>query len=138
MVRSFIESLKEDKITVFLCTHNLTEASSLSDRVCFIKQKIIRIATLSELQDHDQNKRVEIVFKGGADRYRNLLDDISGVDGLDIKGNTASVFVRHPEKTNPEIIRELVKNNIDILYINEIKASLEDIYLDLIKDEGDR
>ena len=56
MVRSFIESLKQENITVFLCTHNLTEASSLSDRVCFIKQKIIRIATLSELQAHNKNR----------------------------------------------------------------------------------
>ena len=72
MVRSFIESLKEDKITVFLCTHNLAEASSLSDRVCFIKQKIIRIATLSELQDHGQDKRVEIVFKAGCGEIQDF------------------------------------------------------------------
>ncbi len=40
MVRNFIKSLKKKKITVFLCTHNLTEASSLSDRICFIKKNI--------------------------------------------------------------------------------------------------
>jgi ABC-2 type transport system ATP-binding protein len=135
MVRSFIKSLKEEKITVFLCTHNLTEASSLSDRVCFIKQKIIRIATLDELQDHDRNKRVEIVFRQDAERYRSLLEGLNTVKSIKIRDNSASVYVEEPEKTNPRIIRELVNNNIDILYINEIKATLEDIYLDLIKDE---
>ena len=135
MVRNFIESLKQEKITVFLCTHNLTEASTLSDRVCFIKRKIIRIATLSELQDHDKNKRVEIVFKEDAGRYRVLLEDITGISNMDIRDNIASLFIEEPEKTNPEIIRRLVNNNIDILYINQIKATLEDIYLDLIKDE---
>lgn len=135
MVRNFIESLKQEKITVFLCTHNLAEASTLSDRVCFIKRKIIRIATLSELQDHDKNKRVEIVFKEDAGRYRVLLEDITGISNMDIRDNIASLFIEEPEKTNPEIIRRLVNNNIDILYINQIKATLEDIYLDLIKDE---
>jgi len=135
MVRSFIESLKEDRITVFLCTHNLAEASSLSDRVCFIKRKIIRIATLDELQDRDKNKRVEIVFKEDAERYRDLLEGMDGIKGLDIRENTASVFVEDPDNTNPGMIRELIDNNIEILYINQIKASLEDIYLDLIKDE---
>jgi ABC-2 type transport system ATP-binding protein len=135
MVRSFIEDLKQEKITVFLCTHNLTEASTLSDRVCFIKQKIIRISTLSELQAHDKNKGIEIVFKQDSERYRKLLESISGINNVDANDNIASVFVENPEVTNPEIIRQLVNNDIDILYVNEIKASLEDIYLELIKDE---
>jgi len=138
MVRNFIESLKQENITVFLCTHNLAEASSLSDRVCFIKQKIIRIATLSELQSHEKNKRVEIVFKQDASRYRNLLGSIPGINSLNIMDNTASVFVENPESDNPRIIRQLINNDIDILYINAIKASLEDIYLELIKDEEPR
>ena len=36
MVRSFIEQLKNDKTTVFLCTHNLEELRA-SDVVCIIK-----------------------------------------------------------------------------------------------------
>jgi ABC-2 type transport system ATP-binding protein len=138
MVRNFIESLKQENITVFLCTHNLTEASSLSDRVCFIKQKIIRIATLSELQSHEKNKRVEIVFKQDASRYRKVLESIPGINSLNIMDNTASVFVENPESDNPGIIKRLANNDIDILYVNEIKASLEDIYLELIKDEETR
>lgn len=136
MVRGFIKNLKEDNITVFLCTHNLAEASSLSDRVCFIKGKIIRIASLAELQDHGRNKRIEIIFKDNAERYRTILEKIKSISEIEIKDNIASIFVEKPEKSNPAIINELVKNNIDILYINEIKASLEDIYLELIKDEG--
>lgn len=135
MVRGFIESLKQEKMTVFLCTHNLTEAASLCDRVCFIKQKIIKIASLSELQAHDSNKRIEVVFKHDAEKYRELLRTVSGVSSVDLRDNTASIFVEKPEETNPGIIRELVNNNAEILYINQVKASLEDIYLELVKDE---
>jgi len=138
MVRNFIDSLKEEKITVFLCTHNLAEASSLSDRVCFIKQKIIKTATLGELQNNRKNTRVEIVFKQDAAGYYGIIKGIEGVDGVDITKNKASVLVRQPEKTNPEIIKVLAGKNADILYVNEVKASLEEIYLDLVKDEKDR
>jgi len=93
---------------------------------------------LKELQDHDRNKRVELIFKDNAERYRTLLEKMEGISGMEIKDNTVSVFVKEPEKSNPGIISELVKNNIDILYVNEIKASLEDIYLELIRDEGAR
>ena len=135
MVRNFIQSLKKERTTVFLCTHNLTEASSLSDRVCFIKKKIIRIASLGELQNHDRHRKVEIVFGDEAKKFIPVLKNIKNILEVDTNKNKAILLVNEPEKSNPGIIRELIANNIDILYINEIKVSLEEIYLDLIKDE---
>jgi len=136
MVRIFIESLKKERTTVFLCTHNLEEASNLSDRVCIIKKKIIRIATLSELQNDDKNKRAEIVFTDDADRYAKLLEEISGVKIIHIDKNKAAVAIEKPETSNPLIIKKLIDSGAGILYFNEVKATLEEIYLDLIKDEN--
>jgi len=135
MVRNFIEILKKEKTTVFLCTHNLEEASNLSDRVCIIKRKIIRIATLSELQSDDKNKRVEIVFTDNASRYIKLLEEIDKIKDIHADNNRAILVIEEPEISNPLIIKKLVDNGAEILYFNEIKATLEEIYLDLIKDE---
>ena len=135
MVRNFIQSLKKERTTVFLCTHNLTEASNLSDRVCFIKKKIIRIASLGELQNHDRHRKVEIVFGDEAKKFIPVLKNIKNILEVDTNKNKAILLVNEPEKSNPGIVRKLIANDIDILYINEIKASLEEIYLDLIKDE---
>lgn len=135
MVRNFIESLKKEKTTIFLCTHNLEEASNLSDRVCIIKKRIIRIATLSELQSDDKNKRVEIVFTDNASRYIKLLEEIDKIKDIQADNNRAILVIEEPEISNPLIIKKLVDNGAEILYFNEIKATLEEIYLDLIKDE---
>jgi len=135
MVRTFIDSLKKEKTTVFLCTHNLEEASNLSDRVCIIKRKIIRIATLSELQNDDKNKRVEIVFSNDADRYIKLMEETSGIKNIQTDKNRAILVIEKPEISNPLIIKKLVDSGAGILYFNEIKATLEEIYLALIKDE---
>ncbi len=135
MVRTFIESLKKEKTTVFLCTHNLEEASNLSDRVCIIKKKIIRIATLSELQSDDKNKRVEIIFVDDATRYIKLMEEIDEIKNIHTEENKAIVVIEKPEISNPLIIKKLVDSGAGILYFNEIKATLEEIYLDLIKDE---
>jgi ABC-2 type transport system ATP-binding protein len=135
MVRNFIESLKKEKTTVFLCTHNLEEASNLSDRVCIIKRKIIRIATLSELQNDDKNKRVEIVFTENASKYIKLLEEIDKIKDIQADNNRAILVIEEPEISNPLIIKKLVGNGAEILYFNEIKATLEEIYLDLIKDK---
>ena len=135
MVRIFIENLKKEKTTVFLCTHNLEEASNLSDRVCIIKKKIIRIATLSELQNDDKNKRVEIIFTDDADRYVKLLEGASGVKTIHFEKNRATIVIEKPETSNPLIIKKLIDSGAGILYFNEVKATLEEIYLDLIKGE---
>ena len=135
MVRNFIEGLKKERTTVFLCTHNLTEASSLSDRICFIKKKIIRIASLGELQNHDKHRKVEIVFSDNAEKFIPVLKNIKNILEVETNKNRAILLVNEPGKSNPGIIRELTSSGIDILYLNEIKASLEEIYLDLIKDE---
>ncbi|MBE3090678.1 MAG: ABC transporter ATP-binding protein [Actinobacteria bacterium] len=135
MVRNFIESLKKEKTTVFLCTHNLEEASNLSDRVCIIKRKIIRIATLSELQSDDKNKRVEIIFTENASKYIKLLEEIDKIKDIQADNNRAILVIEEPEISNPLIIKKLVGNGAEILYFNEIKATLEEIYLDLIKDK---
>ncbi|MDP3012212.1 MAG: ABC transporter ATP-binding protein [Candidatus Hydromicrobium sp.] len=135
MVRNFIESLKKEKTTVFLCTHNLEEASDLSDRVCIIERKIIRIATLSELQNGDKNKRVEIVFTENASKYIKLLEEIDKIKDIQADNNRAILVIEEPEISNPLIIKKLVGNGAEILYFNEIKATLEEIYLDLIKDK---
>ena len=124
MVRNFIESLKEEKTTVFLCTHNLEEASNLSDRVCILKRKIIRIATLSELQSDDKDKRVEIVFADNASRYVKLLEEIDKIKDIQTDSNRAILVIKEPEISNPLIIKKIIDNGAKILYFNEIKATL--------------
>lgn len=135
MVRNFIDSLKKEKTTVFLCTHNLEEASSLSDRVCIIKKKIIRIATLLELQNGDRGKRVEIVFRDDADKYTKLIKETSQIKNIQTDKNKAMLVIENPEISNPIILKKLVDSRAKIIYFNQIKASLEEIYLDLIRDE---
>ena len=135
MVRNFIDSLKKEKTTVFLCTHNLEEASGLSDRVCIIKKKIIRIASLSELQSGDRGKRVEIVFADDADRYVKLMEEINRIKNIRTDKNRAILVIENPEVSNPIVLKKLIGSGAKIIYFNQIKASLEEIYLDLISDE---
>ena len=138
LVRDFIETLKGEGRTIFLCTHNLEEASRLSDRVCIINRKIIRIATLSELQNSDKNKRVEIVFKDSAFRYTGLLKEFREIKDIQTDNNRVLALIEKPEITNPLIIKKLIDNGAGIIYFNEIKTTLEEIYLDLIKNEEEK
>ena len=133
MVRKFIEGLKNEKITVFLCTHNLEEASNLSDIVCIIKSKIVRISTLGDLQQYKKGTRVEIVLKKETGRFADTLKKIQEISSIETDGEKINLTLENPRELNPVIIRILVEAGAEIIYFNEIKASLEEIYLDLIK-----
>ena len=134
MVRNFIESLKKEKTTVFLCTHNLEEASNLSDRVCIIKNKIIKIASLAELQTNKKYKNVEIVFKDDSKKFIDIIKPIKEIISISAEQNKINLSLEKPQITNPIIIKKLIENGAEILYFNEITESLEEIYLDLIKE----
>ena len=133
MVRNFIENQKNEKTTVFLCTHNLEEASNLSDVVCIIKNRIIKISTLDDLQRSKKGKKIEIVFNQPAVRYAGILRDFTEIIDLEVKEDKINFSMENPEKINPVIIKKLVDSGAEIVYFNEIKASLEEIYLDLIR-----
>ena len=49
--------------------------------------------------------------------------------------NKVKISLENPEAINPIIIKKLVENGAEILYFNEIKVSLEEIYLDLIRED---
>ncbi|MFO7929163.1 MAG: ABC transporter ATP-binding protein [Candidatus Humimicrobiaceae bacterium] len=135
MVRDFIISLKKEETTVFLCTHNLAEASSLSDRVCIINREIIKVASLEELQNYKKNRMAELILKDDAKKYAGFLKDIKNILDVSIRDNKVLLSLSDPENTNPKIIKKLVERGAEIQYFNEIKASLEDIYLDLMRTE---
>lgn len=135
IVRNFIENLKkDDNTTVFLCTHNLEEASNLSDVVCIIKNKIIAISTLEELQNNISGKKVEITFNGEIDKIKSILGSFSDINILkETQSNKLLISINNPEINNPVILKKLVDSGIEIVYFNEVRASLEEIYLDLIR-----
>jgi ABC-2 type transport system ATP-binding protein len=43
------------------------------------------------------------------------------------------VNLDNPERDNPDIIRALVTAGADIQFVGELRRSLEDVYLELIK-----
>jgi ABC-2 type transport system ATP-binding protein len=47
--------------------------------------------------------------------------------------NKLVVTLDEPESRNPEIVRSLVKAGADIQFVGELRHSLEDVYLQLVK-----
>ena len=93
MQQKFFELIEQENkkgATVFFSSHILGEVQRMCSRVAFIKDgKIIKLEKMSTLQENNY-KRISVTAKSAiAKEYFN----ISGVNDLELKGNTAN-FIR--------------------------------------------
>ncbi len=137
LVHDFIVELKAEGRTIFLCTHNLDEADRLCDRIGVMKQRLIRVDTPEnlrhELYGHRVAFHVRAVDLACTDLVRGL-PFVRQVQPLTVNGGGAIVVdLDDPIRQDPVIVRALVEAGADIQFVGELRHSLEDVYLQLIK-----
>ncbi len=129
LVREFIEALRQEGRTIFLCTHNLDEADRLCDRIGIFKSRLIEIDTPENLRNKLYGRKVVFHLR---DLHPDWVLQIAGLEGVkeaqSISGKLV-VGLDDPEGINPEIIRTLVRAGADIQFVGELRHSLEDVYL---------
>jgi len=134
LVRDFIAELRQEGRTIFLCTHNLDEADRLCDRIAVFKSRLLVVDTPARLRAQLFGRKVVFhlhsLDEKLVDQVRLLpfAKDVRAVD------NKLLVTLDDPEAYNPEIIRLLVEAGADVQFVGELRHSLEDVYLQLVKN----
>lgn len=137
LVRDFIKLLRKEGRTIILCTHNLDEADELCDRIGVFKTRMIEMGKPTELRAKLFGRRVVFHLSAMDPAYLKLFDDLPEVIDRQIVENKLVLTVTEPEQQNPELIRRLVDQGAQIQFVGELRHSLEDVYLQLIKEEPD-
>ena len=134
LVRDFIAELRNEGRTIFLCTHNLDEADRLCDRIGVFKTHMLVVDTPAKLRSQVFGRKVVFhllrVDSGLADAVLRLpfAREARVVD------NKLVVTLEDPETNNPAVIRALVGAGAEIQFVGELRHSLEDVYLQLVKN----
>ena len=135
-VREFIEGIRSEGRTVFLCTHNLDEADRLCDRIAFFRRTIIRIDTparlRAELYGHTTEFRL-VPHSRPEDLAR--IRAVAGVSEVRAENGSILVSSSDPLNTNPRVVRALVDAGAELAYVTERRASLEDVYLKVVEEQ---
>lgn len=131
-VRDFVEELRGQGRTVLLCTHNLEEADRLCDRIAIFRRSLIDIGTVESLREklfgHQTVIRLRQPLPGVADR----ISQLPLVKSVTVEGNLVTVDVTRSGDANPAIVRAVVEGGGDILFVEEQRHSLENVYLSLV------
>ncbi|MFQ5795492.1 MAG: ATP-binding cassette domain-containing protein [Candidatus Bipolaricaulia bacterium] len=135
IVRDFIAELAEQERTIFLCTHNLDEADRLCDRIGFMNEQLIEVGTPEGLKGKRYGKKIAIHLRKPLLGIERALD-FDFVEEIHPTDNRLIITLSDPETQNPLLIKKIVEMGGEIQYVNELKHSLEDVYLELMK-EGD-
>ncbi len=135
-VRAFIETLRGEGRTIFLCTHNLDEADRLCDRVGVIRQRLIRVDTPANLRHSLYGRSVRVRLRGVSPGLAATIEALPFVRSATPLNGGLRIALDDPEAHNPELVRALVAAGADILYVEEEEHSLEQVYFDLLR-EGD-
>lgn len=132
MVRDFIEGLKEHGRTIFMCTHNLDEADRLCDRIGIFKQRLIAVDTPQALRQQLYGRKVVFHLRELNPQWIQMIKVLPFVDQAEEVNGKLVVSLENPERDNSEIIRMLVSAGADILFVGELRHSLEQIYLEML------
>jgi ABC-2 type transport system ATP-binding protein len=134
LVRDFIAELREEGRTIFLCTHNLDEADRLCDRVGVFKTRLLVVDTPTNLRSSVFGRKVVIHMVRADPQMASDIQAMPFIKEARVIDNKLLVTLDDPELHNPEIIRQLVASGAEIQYVGELRHSLEDVYLQLVKN----
>jgi len=134
LVHDFIAELRKEGRTIFLCTHNLDEADRLCDRVGVFKTHLLVVDTPANLRSQLFGRRVVFHLVKSDETIAASLRRLPFVREAKVIDNKLVVNLDDPETHNPEIIRVLIGAGAEIQFVGELRHSLEDVYLQLVKN----
>ena len=130
-LRDFLRSLAGEGRTILISSHVLSEVAQTVDDVVIIHRgKLIRHAAMSEVEAMAAGSTT--VRSPTADRFRSLLAE-AGVETTSIADGRLAVVAP------PERVGELAAANGIVLHeLTVERASLEEVFLELTGDPGER
>ena len=144
-VRDFIETLRGQGRTIFLCTHNLDEAERLCERIGVFRQRLIAVDTPDALRRQLFGRQTVVHLAPLEHRQRRAwlppcaqcrswsTSSTSRLTGSQ-DGGRLVIALDDPALRNPAIVQALVGQGAQIQFVNELKHSLEDVYLSLMNN----
>jgi ABC-2 type transport system ATP-binding protein len=138
IVRDFIAELKSEGHTIFLCTHNLDEADRLADRIGVMKQRLIRVDTPLNLKRALYGRRVMIRLRAVPDSLVAVVQELPFVQQIERLDGRLFLTLDDPDAMTPAVVRVLVQAGAEIQSVTEERHSLEDVYLNLIGNGGEK
>lgn len=135
-VRELILGLAERyNQTFFLNSHNLPEVQRVCDRIAIIDEgEILLYGKTQELRSKllaKQEFRVRLV--GDVIKAESIAKSMNFVENVRHEVDSIIMTIEDPTENNSKLMQALLSDGIKIVEFSEDEASLEDLYLEVVK-----
>ena len=141
-VREHIRDMSRDAETTFvICTHNLSEAERLSDRIALMKAgRIVAVGAPDELKRRvPRADAFRIRLRQVLPHQREAVASVPGVAAVEVEDNVLVVHIpASKEQVTREILRRLAESGADVVSFGRDDPSLEDAYLHLLRQDAEK
>ena len=120
--------------TVFLTTHYMDEADSLSDRILIIDNgTIVAEGTPAELKQRVSGDAITLTLRSEEDATRaaEIAGALEGADAPQVEANVVRLHVPEGGRALPVLLTALTKNGIDAIGVDVNRPTLDDVFLTL-------
>jgi ABC-2 type transport system ATP-binding protein len=133
-VRELVVRLRHDRRAVIISTHNLDEVDRLADRVALLNTRLVAVDSPGSLRTRAFGTRVRITLSTAGAEYGAALR-ATGAGDVREDGRTLSIGLEPDGPPIPALVRALVQAGAGVEAVEREEASLEQVYLRMIKDE---
>jgi ABC-2 type transport system ATP-binding protein len=129
LVRKAIASLRSEQRSIIICTHNLVEAEMLADKIAIIYHgRVLTSGTIEELKRKLLGPaEYELKVRGEWPRMTFALPQ--GVTALAAGPSGPRFRVEDPQTANPVLLKELMQRGAEVVALQELPRTLEQVYL---------
>ncbi|NSX54239.1 ABC transporter ATP-binding protein [Parasulfitobacter algicola] len=132
-----VANLKADGVTIILTTHYIEEAEAIADRVGVINQgRILLVEPKEDLMQRMGQKRLTIELQ---DAVANIPDALASYDLMRSGDGMALIYSYETTSSRTGIttlLSDLQKAGLQMKDLQTRQSSLEDIFVDLVKEEA--
>jgi ABC-2 type transport system ATP-binding protein len=80
------------------------------------------------------NRKTIVHLEGVTDAVTAAVEKLAFVKNTRASDNKLILDIDNPERDNPEVVRAIVQAGGNIQYVTELRSTLEDVYLKLIRE----
>jgi ABC-2 type transport system ATP-binding protein len=135
-VRDELSALaSREGVTIFLTTHNMTEAERLCSKVAVIRQgRLVALGHPDELRARTGGPRVEVFGHGFTETAIQRLRERCQVAAVVLTNSHLAIDLREDGQV-PGLINLLVDSGVEIEEVRRGKASLEEVFMTLVEED---
>jgi len=139
-IRRFIQTeLRREGATTVLATHNLWEAEQICDRIAILMGgKILTIGTVDEIKLKYALDTAVIQIKPITDDIRKKIKALGFVGDVVPKSDFVMIYGKDLKKNICEILEICYESKSKITYLDIIKPSLNEVFIQLMRDKNEQ